>query len=163
MIVRSADSTIDMESSYGEQCNCKATEMQPTIVKHDRKHSKLCALFQAQTASAPTVTTTMPTAMTAVDYSGSKGITSHSMRFASSSSSSACIECTFGTENTLRGVKIYTKVKCLPVNRCSIARSFALHIQWLGYPLMKIHCRRANQNFGKPARMWFTLWPHRFE
>lgn len=43
-------SWIVMESS---QCLvAKATVMQPTIVKHDRKHSKLCALFQAQTAGA---------------------------------------------------------------------------------------------------------------
>lgn len=36
--------------------------MQPTIVKHDRKHSKLCALFQAQTAA---VTVTMMAAAAA--------------------------------------------------------------------------------------------------
>lgn len=38
--------------------------MQPTIVKHDRKHSKLCALFRAQTASAPMVTKTTTMMMT---------------------------------------------------------------------------------------------------
>lgn len=31
--------------------------------------------------------------------------------------SSSSIECTLGTENTLREVKIYTKDKCLPANR----------------------------------------------
>lgn len=91
-----------------------------------RKHSELCALFQAQTHQ-PVLQHQQP----------------HQLQQRSSSSNNSKpsgavhhhhhhhhrIECTFGTENTLRGVKIYTKVKCLPANR----RSMLSHVL-LGWP-----------------------------